>query len=666
VVLKEMGAMSVTVARKLVIGLAVIVGLGTISLLIVYDGLRDLRRTVHALFQVEEPTAAAAYEMEINVLGVGMGVLRYLETPEPGNRQRVEKDEADFRQFHAQYTQLARTTQARALADRVEGMYATFSDLGVSLMNARDREEALITTVTRNVERMDAIIDRHLQGPLVDRTAPRALGRIETLLNVEADLAEVGIWLAHYQRFRKAEYRTLIAENGRELRQGLAHFVGYPDLTAAERRWARELQRLSAETLKTIDDVLAIDDAIVRDRERFSALRTAIDDLLDEDIQVLAIRELRAPREKADADATAVVRMMGGLIPLFVLSACGVGLVVTRGISRPVRRLQQGTDAIRRGDLDSRIDARGRDEFAELAHHFNQMVEQLQATTVSKASLEASEARLRASNEDLRREMAERERAEEGQVRLREALHRSRILAAIGALVAGVAHEVRNPLFGIASTVDALEARLARLPTKRDYEQHISVLRGEVERLCRLMQELLEYGKPSSLELTHEPVGPLVDSAIRACRPAADAAGVTVNAHIPPVSLHADATRLTQVFQNLLDNAIHHAPPGSAVSLDIEEIRSSGHRWVECRVSDTGPGFRPQDLPHVFEPFFTRRHKGTGLGLSIVERIVASHGGTIEAGNRTNGGAVMTVRLPAEAPRREEDVVSAREDSHRR
>lgn len=657
--------MRVTVARKLVIGLAVIVGLGTISLLIVYDGLRDLQRTVHALFQVEEPTAAAAYEMEINVLGVGMGVLRYLETPEPENRQRVEKDEADFRQFHTQYTELARTPQAKGLATRVEGMYATFSDLGASLITARDREETLITTVTGNVERMDAIIDRHLQGPLVDRTAPGALGRIETLLNVEADLAEVGIWLAHYQRFRKLEYRALIAENGRELRQGLAEFVGHPHLTAAERRWAHELQRLAAETLKTIDEVLAIDDTIVRDRQRFSTLRSAIDDLLDDEIQVLAIRELRAPREQADADATAVVRVMGGLIPLFLLSACGVGLVVTRGISRPVRRLQQGTDAIRRGDLDARIDARGRDEFADLARHFNQMVEQLQATTVSKTLLETSEAKLRTSNEDLRREMRERERAEDAQSQLREALHRSRILAAMGGLVAGVAHEVRNPLFGIASTVDALDARLARLPNKNAYERHIFVLRGEVERLSRLMQELLDYGKPAGLEMAVQPVGPLVETALRACQPVADAAGVTVDTRVPALTVHADPMRLTQVFQNLVDNAIHHSPRGRSVSLDIGEVRENGHPWIECRVQDDGPGFRVEDLPHVFEPFFTRRRKGTGLGLSIVERIVTSHGGTIDAGNRPHGGAVMTVRLPAGVPAHQEDAARAGQDSHR-
>jgi signal transduction histidine kinase len=658
--------MRLTVVQRVVIGLAIIVALGAASLVIVYGGLRDLQDKVHTLYLVEEPTAAAAYEMEINVLGFGMGVLRYLETPLPRNRERAEDDDRDFRQFHAQYANLARSGDATALGQRVAEMYESFSRLGVALMDARDREEALITTVTGHIETMDDIIDRHLQTSMSERDAPGALTGIETLLNVEADVAEVGIWLAQYQRFRKPEYRELLAENRRELRRGLAQFVDNPYLTTTEQRWARELDRVATAALTTIDEVLALDDAIVRDQEQFNTLRTTIDDVLDDEIQVAALRELRAPREQADSDATAVLKMVGGLIPLFLLSAIGVALVVARGVSRPVQRLQHGTDAIRRGDLSYRIHARGRDEFADLARHFNQMVERLEATTVSKGLLEASEARLTASNEELRRQMTERERAEDAQARLREALHRSRIMAAMGGLVAGVAHEVRNPLFGIASTVDALDARLARLSNRCDYERHISVLRGEVERLSRLMQELLEYGKPSSLELTREPIGPLVAAAVRACQASAEASRVTVNAQVPDVTLKGDAMRLTQVFQNLLDNAIHHSPAGGIVSLHVDESGTNGHRWIECRVKDGGTGFQPQDLPHVFEPFFTRRRKGTGLGLSIVERIVTSHGGTIEAANQPLGGAVLTVRLPADGPRVEENALSAREDTHRR
>jgi signal transduction histidine kinase len=83
-------------------------------------------------------------------------------------------------------------------------------------------------------------------------------------------------------------------------------------------------------------------------------------------------------------------------------------------------------------------------------------------------------------------------------------------------------------------------------------------------------------------------------------------------------------------------------------------LGNDGQRWIECVVADSGPGFRAEDLPHVFDPFFTRRHGGTGLGLSIVHQIAQEHGGEIVAANRPQGGAAMTVRLPASGAEPEE------------
>jgi signal transduction histidine kinase len=107
-----------------------------------------------------------------------------------------------------------------------------------------------------------------------------------------------------------------------------------------------------------------------------------------------------------------------------------------------------------------------------------------------------------------------------------------------------------------------------------------------------------------------------------------------------------DRDRLFRVFHNLLENAIQHSRPSDEVVLEIRLRGTNGKRWIECLVTDSGPGFPADDLPHVFEPFFTRRRGGTGLGLSIVHRIAHEHGGEIVAANRPEGGALMTVRLP--------------------
>jgi PAS domain S-box-containing protein len=243
-----------------------------------------------------------------------------------------------------------------------------------------------------------------------------------------------------------------------------------------------------------------------------------------------------------------------------------------------------------------------------------------------------------------------------GIVRLQEKLHHGRTMAAMGSLVAGVAHEVRNPLFGISATLDAFEARFGQRP---EYQQYVSVLRGELARLSHLMGDLLEYGKPPTLEFSDGRLSEVVAEAVLSARPLAERAQVAlrnaVDGALPPVRM--DRPRLLQVFQNLLDNAVRHSPPNSAVTVEAGSARVDGEAWIDCRVRDEGPGFRPEDLPRVFEPFFTRRRGGTGLGLSIVQRIVEDHGGRISAGNRAEGGAVMTVRLPVppaeEGPARE-------------
>jgi signal transduction histidine kinase len=109
--------------------------------------------------------------------------------------------------------------------------------------------------------------------------------------------------------------------------------------------------------------------------------------------------------------------------------------------------------------------------------------------------------------------------------------------------------------------------------------------------------------------------------------------------------IRMDRQRLVQVFQNLIENAIQHSLSGGCIVVEATEVPLDGRDWISYAIKDSGPGFNPEDLPRVFEPFFTRRRGGTGLGMSIVQRIVEEHGGSIVAGNRPEGGAVIVVRF---------------------
>lgn len=225
-------------------------------------------------------------------------------------------------------------------------------------------------------------------------------------------------------------------------------------------------------------------------------------------------------------------------------------------------------------------------------------------------------------------------------VRLQESVRRGEQLAALGELVAGVAHEVRNPIFGMGLTVDALQAML---PDQPEFAELGGVLRTWLDRLNRLMENLLEYGKSWTLDLQHGTLESVLPGVIDHCSQLAAESSVRIVAEVESdLPMLMDAHRLAQAFENLIINAVQHSKPEQEVLVTAR--RNDG--IIECAVRDQGPGFDVYDLKKVFQPFFTRRRGGTGLGLSIVQRIVDEHGGTIAAGNLADGGALLTLRFP--------------------
>lgn len=232
-------------------------------------------------------------------------------------------------------------------------------------------------------------------------------------------------------------------------------------------------------------------------------------------------------------------------------------------------------------------------------------------------------------------------------VSLQESVVRNQTMSALGQLVAGVAHEVRSPLFGISATLDAFEARFGDQPA---FHTYLDNLRREIARMNDLMRDLLDLGRPATTPRQFEPLAPILTDAIESSRALAEDRRVALRIALSPAAagaaIMADRRRVAQVFENLVKNGVQHAPAGTAVTITDEEGASEAGALL-LAVRDEGPGFAPGDLPRVFEPFFTRRSGGTGLGLAIVRRIVEDHGGSVAAENRPGGGAVVRVTLPA-------------------
>jgi len=223
---------------------------------------------------------------------------------------------------------------------------------------------------------------------------------------------------------------------------------------------------------------------------------------------------------------------------------------------------------------------------------------------------------------------------------------RRRAEESLRALVGGVVHEIRNPVYGISINLDAMEATFGEEPR---YMPFVAALRESAERISSLMNDLKDYGEPRTLNPEPCLVKALLEEAARSCEPQAARHRCTLGLHLgnPHLVLPLNGRRMHQVFRNLMENAIHHSPQGGEVAVRCRRDRREGHEWWIFTVEDQGPGFAPETQARAFEPFFTRRKGGTGLGLSIVKRVVEEHGGSVELANRSGGGAIVTVKLPA-------------------
>jgi signal transduction histidine kinase len=226
--------------------------------------------------------------------------------------------------------------------------------------------------------------------------------------------------------------------------------------------------------------------------------------------------------------------------------------------------------------------------------------------------------------------------------RLQAELRRSERLAALGKLLAGVAHEVRNPLAGIRSTAQLWQRGVLGLD-----EETLDGLVREVDRLEEIVSRLLQFSRADAQELTPGDLNAVMAEAARLAAGPAESKGVSIDValepDLPPVLMAAPA--LLQIFRNLTVNAIHAMPVGGRLHLGTRKHPT--RNVIEAIISDTGPGLSADVIGHLFEPFFTTKPEGTGLGLAIAREIALAHSGDLAARNRSDGtGAVFTLTLP--------------------
>ncbi len=289
-------------------------------------------------------------------------------------------------------------------------------------------------------------------------------------------------------------------------------------------------------------------------------------------------------------------------------------LLVNQIVLKPVHAIVAATRKVAAGDLDYKIAFNKRDEIGQLASSFNEMTQKL------------SEAQRQ--------------------------VYQSQKLAAVGQLAAGVAHEINNPLTGVLSYSSFL---LKRAQDKPEFKEDLEVIVRETKRCRGIVQGLLDFARQSPPEKHESDIGEIFERAIRIVQTQIDPLRVElkkdVRADLPKI--YADANQIQQVLVNLLLNANDAMGENGGALMLTAQLAEDGatapaqHEKIEIRVSDTGCGIARENLPKIFDPFFsTKGPKGTGLGLAVAWGIVEKHNGRIEVESEVGKGTTFRILLP--------------------
>jgi signal transduction histidine kinase len=300
------------------------------------------------------------------------------------------------------------------------------------------------------------------------------------------------------------------------------------------------------------------------------------------------------------------------------IAICAV-LVLTLSLvlSGPMAELQEKIQQVRDGDLEVTVSFANRtDDIGQLGRNFNQMVTQL-----------------RESRQEI-------ERLHNTQ------MTRAEHLATLGELAAGLAHEIRNPLAGIAGVIDIIGRDLPEKSPARDVLKEV---KQEVMRVNRIVSDLLETARPKPPEYRAADLNATAEHAVIFARQQTLSKPVKLELHKAdkPMTVEHDPNQIQQVLLNLMLNAIQ-AMEGTGDTgtgqVDVDVNQRDGLAVVSVR--DTGKGIKPEHLPNIFRPFYTTKGSGTGLGLSLARRIVEDHGGKITVESELGVGSTFEVSLP--------------------
>lgn len=330
----------------------------------------------------------------------------------------------------------------------------------------------------------------------------------------------------------------------------------------------------------------------------------------------------------------------------YVLIVVGVALVFGGFIAalfptkiiRPIERLVQATQKVKKGDYSFRIEDVGNsDEISILASSFNDMLRNIDDTNKKNVELIEETKRF---NETLREKVEEATREIKEQ---QNELIKSERLATIGEFAARIAHEIKNPLSGITVALEMMRGK----SENGELDKSISEVLTEVRRLDGILKDLLQLSIPKELNFRMTDPNDIVERSVMLVNSRAKEKQVSIETELNcGRQFSLDSEKCQQVLMNLIINAVDAVESGTG-KVQVHTESDGDHLYI--KISDNGPGISETARGKIFEPFYSNKKSGTGLGLPISKKIIQSHNGSIEVSSEEGRGTTFTVAIPGDA-----------------
>jgi signal transduction histidine kinase len=563
--------------------------------------------------------------------------------------------------------------QGKELGKQIAVLNQQYKALDETFTNKQNSQKTLYAAIVKNFERIHEVINQKLCTE-IDLKGPDGYDKMLGTSKIETSISLISSWLGMHLQSPDKDYKKLIFDNIDIVKDEFKRFNNF-NLTEEERHSITELQTVLNQTVPDIKELLIVNDYLQTNADVHKDKRAQIDEILDEEFEIFTRADLEHAKKSGQkmvqtAVTVTLILVLTGFIDVFVFSA-----TITHSITKPFAKLKKAIIEIGKGNFDTKIEFDSEDEIGELANCFNKMTEDLKESTTSIAELnkeiemrkqaqdslqkarneleirvEQRTAELAQTNKELESEVAERKRAEEELEKLNKGLDSavrelSRSNKELQEFASIAAHDLKAPLRAIATIADWISTDYGDKFDEQGKEQ-VRLLIDRVRHMNALIEGILKYSSVGHSEQGQQEVDlNTVVSEVTSELELPENIEITIDNELP--TLECEKTHITQIFQNLLTNAIKFMDkPNGRIRIGCTQ---QDYVW-QFSITDNGPGIDQKHLDKIFKMFRTFSSKNssesTGIGLAIVKKLVELNDGSVWVESEPGKGSIFFFTLP--------------------